>query len=156
MPHFTKPWESFMRHSNFLISEMSKGFNYQKISRVKGTINICSFRTLRSLLPFTPSTLYFVTYRRLTPRYPWPKERGISGRIYGIYIIIAVPGGNLSLLYSYKSDVAVRALPLTSAEGLAAWAQGQLWQCSCGALKESCEKTQQIPAPPLLKRCLWA
>lgn len=67
-----------MRHNNFFVSEISKGFNYQKISKVKGTISMCSFSTVRSLLPFTFPPLYYVTYRGLTSGYPLPTERGVS------------------------------------------------------------------------------
>lgn len=54
--------------------------------------------------------------------------------------IIALNGGHLCLLCTYKNDVAVRA-SLTSSEGLVAWAQCQLCQHSCAALRDCCEKT---------------
>lgn len=45
-----------------------------------------------------------------TSGYPLQKGRGISARIYGIYITIAIKEGNLCLLCTYKNDVAVRVL----------------------------------------------
>lgn len=65
-----------------------------------------------------------------------------SGRICGVYIVIALKERNFSFLCTYKNDVAVRVLTVTSPEDLVAWAQCQPCQHSCGALKDCCEKTE--------------
>lgn len=69
------------------------------------------------------------------------KKKSLFGRIYGIYVIIALKKGNLCLLCTYKNDVAVRVLTVTPAEGLVAWARCQPYQHSCEALEDCCEKT---------------
>lgn len=97
---------------------------------------------IESHLLSTSLPLFFVTYRRLTSGYPWPKPRSISVGIYGIYITFVIQGENLSLLYSYKYDVVVRALSashLSQNSGCLSFEQAltvKIW-----GLKESCGKT---------------
>lgn len=80
---------------------------------------------------------------------------GISGRIYGIYIIIALKEGNLCLLHTYKNDVAVRVLNITSPEGLAGLGLSASLVSTFVEPFKIAVRRLQIPASPLLP-CLWA
>lgn len=79
-----------------------------------------------------------------------------SGRIYGVYIVIALKEGNFCLLCTYKNDVAVRVLTVTSPEALVAWAECQPCQHCCEKTENSCLSFAHVPLSMALTHGLSA